>query len=61
MPPKVAASGRAPSYKAIAMAILRNDVELRSLGFGREEGLLAKQLREAKRREESPQSELFGA
>ncbi len=26
-------SGRAPSYKAIALAILKNDVSMQSLGF----------------------------
>lgn len=33
MPHKVAASGRAPSYKQVAMAILKNDVSMKSLGF----------------------------
>lgn len=31
---KVEASGRAPSYRAIAIAILRNDLMLKALGFG---------------------------
>lgn len=30
---KIAASGRAPSYKAIAIALLRNDNTLSSLGI----------------------------
>ena len=33
VPPKVCASGRAPSWKAIAIAILQNDLQLRQLGF----------------------------
>ena len=33
MPKKLAQSGRAPSYKAIAIAILKNDLQLKSLGF----------------------------
>jgi predicted phosphoadenosine phosphosulfate sulfurtransferase len=34
-----------PSYKSIAIAILKNDLMLRGLGFGEEEGALAKYLR----------------
>ena len=34
VPRKVEASGRAPSYRAIAIAILRNDLTLKALGFG---------------------------
>jgi len=33
VPHKLAQSGRVPSYKLIAMAILRNDFTLKSLGF----------------------------
>ena len=33
VPDKIMDSGRAPSYKAIAIAILQNDVTLKSLGF----------------------------
>lgn len=33
VPAKVAASGRAPSYKAIAIALLQNDMHLYRLGF----------------------------
>ena len=32
-PKKVMQSGRAPSYKAIAIALLKNDLHLYSLGF----------------------------
>ncbi len=33
VPKKVMQSSRAPSYKAIALAILRNDLQMYSLGF----------------------------
>jgi predicted phosphoadenosine phosphosulfate sulfurtransferase len=33
IPEKLAKSGRAPSYKSIAMAMLRNDHNLEALGF----------------------------
>jgi len=33
VPKKVMQSGRAPSYKAIALAILRNDLQMYVLGF----------------------------
>jgi len=36
VPKKLASSLRAPSYKAIAVAILKNDSRLRSLGFADE-------------------------
>ncbi len=35
VPRKVMQSGRAPSYKAIALAILKNDLHFYSLGFSR--------------------------
>lgn len=35
-------SGRAPSYKAIALAILNNDLSFHSLGFSRVETELSK-------------------
>lgn len=37
--------GRAPSYKEIAIAILKNDHHLKSLGFSVKESDLVKQLR----------------
>jgi predicted phosphoadenosine phosphosulfate sulfurtransferase len=40
---------RVPSYKSIAIAILQNDLMLRSLGFWEEEGRLAKDLRNIKK------------
>lgn len=33
MPAKVAASGRAPSWRAVAIALLQNDLHLYQLGF----------------------------
>ena len=35
VPKKVAASGRAPSWKAVAIALLQNDLHLYQLGFAR--------------------------
>lgn len=35
VPKKVAASGRAPSWKAVAVALLQNDLHLHQLGFAR--------------------------
>jgi len=35
VPKKVAASGRAPSWKAVAVALLQNDLHLYQLGFAR--------------------------
>ena len=35
VPPKVAASGRAPSWRAVAVALLQNDLHLYQLGFAR--------------------------
>jgi len=55
----VAASNRAPSYKAMAIAILNNDHMLKSLGFYSEEGQLAKNLRQDKNKRTSPQQSLF--
>jgi len=35
VPAKVAASGRAPSWRAIAIALLQNDLHLYQLGFAK--------------------------
>lgn len=56
---KLMKSMRVPSYKAIAVAILKNDLHLRALGFGDDEGVLAKELREKRKREISDQINLF--
>src|SRR5574343_634066 len=45
VPEKLSKSGRAPSYKALAMAILKNDLHLYSLGFQCDESDLVKELR----------------
>ena len=59
IPEKLAKTNRAPSYKAIALCILRNDLQLRGIGFGREDSLLVEQLYSEKKREESGQIKLF--
>ena len=52
-------TGRVPSYKAIAIAILKNDLTFSSLGFTQPKSKLADQLyRENKKRKET-QLELF--
>lgn len=35
VPVKVSASGRAPSWRAVAVALLRNDLHLYQLGYAR--------------------------
>jgi hypothetical protein len=35
VPSKVAASGRAPSWRAVAIALLQNDLHLYQLGFAK--------------------------
>lgn len=53
MPKKLADSGRVPSHKAIAVAILKNDYQLLSLGFEAKESQYYHQLKaEEKRRKE---------
>lgn len=59
VPAKVAKSGRAPSYKAIAMCILKNDLHLRGIGFDVEENDLCKDLRNEHNRKKSKQLNLF--
>lgn len=49
---------RAPSYKAIAIAILNNDLNFLSLGFSRDETELSKSLIDIKNRNEK-QGRLF--
>lgn len=50
---------RVPSYKSIAVAILKNDLLLRSIGFGEEEGILAKELRDMHKAKIDKQLNLF--
>jgi len=52
-------SGRAPSWRAIALCILRNDFHLEALGFTRDEGDLARWLRQDKQRRDLGQGDLF--
>ena len=60
VPYKLMRSGRAPSWKAIALAILRNDMNLTSLGFEQDEGNLARRLRQDKQRYDAGQFDIFG-
>lgn len=55
VPAKLASVNRAPSWKAIAMAILKNDHNLRSLGFGVAESELVLQLVRERKEKESRQ------
>jgi predicted phosphoadenosine phosphosulfate sulfurtransferase len=50
---------RVPSYKALAMAILRNDHTLSSIGFSSSESPLSESLVAQKKRSDSPQENLF--
>lgn len=59
MPEGLEKSNRVPSYKAIATAILKNDLLLRSIGFSEEEGGLAKELRLAYKSKLDKQIKLF--
>ena len=60
LPSGVMKSMRAPSYKAIALAILKNDHNMYSLGFGERESRLCDFLIESKRiKEVSPNHDLF--
>lgn len=59
VPRKLEASGRVPSWRAVALCILRNDHQLRALGFSGEESQLVADLRRAKRDDESPQLRMF--
>ena len=52
-------SNRVPSYKSIAIAILKNDLLLRSIGFSEEEGNLAKELRLSYKNKLDKQLNLF--
>ena len=59
VPYKLEKSGRAPSYKAIAMCILKNDLQLRGLGFGRQESAIVEGLYADAKANESPQMRLI--
>ena len=57
--------GRVPSYQEIAIAILRNDNNLKSLGFSVQESELVKNLRQSRKsdieKKESGQTTIFDA
>ena len=59
LPDGISKSLRAPSYKAIAMAILRNDLALTSLGFSGPHSEWHDVLKEEKRALTSPQIKLI--
>ena len=52
-------SNRVPSYKAIAIAILKNDLTLKSLGFSGKESAWAYELKKEKNKKEKKQMELL--
>jgi predicted phosphoadenosine phosphosulfate sulfurtransferase len=58
VPRKLHNAGKAPSYKAIAVAILKNDMNLYSLGFGRRDSVILdcviESEKEKKRKAERP-------
>jgi predicted phosphoadenosine phosphosulfate sulfurtransferase len=58
-PEALAKQGRAPSYKAIAMAILKNDHSLKSLGMGIGESQTSLALIQKRKDENSRQGRLF--
>lgn len=55
LPRKLQESGRAPSYRAIAEAILKNDVMLNSIGGNRKDSKWAEILYDEHKRKESAQ------
>ena len=59
VPPKLAQSGRVPSYKQIAIAILRNDFVLKSLGFDGKMSDYYSQIKAEEARVASGQKRLF--
>ena len=63
VPKKLHDAGKAPSWKAIAIAILKNDLNLYSLGFGkRKSAVLSQIIQDAKseRHDETMNLDLFG-
>ena len=55
LPPKLAASGRVPSWKAVALCLLKNDMQLRGLGFGRQESAVVEAIYAIEKKEKSKQ------
>ena len=63
VPKKLHDAGKAPSWKAIAIAILKNDLNLYSLGFSKRESAVLNQIVEDARSEregEDMNLDLFG-
>jgi predicted phosphoadenosine phosphosulfate sulfurtransferase len=59
VPEKLARTNRAPSYKQIAIAILRNDFTLKALGFEGPPSEYYRQLKAEQKRKESAQMKLI--
>lgn len=59
IPATLAATNRAPSWKAVAVAILKNDHHLYSIGFSRPESAQVDRLHADLLRRESLQMDLF--
>lgn len=59
VPNKIMDSGRVPSYKALAISILKNDLLLKGVGFEGKESKWYSALKDKKRREESNQYDMF--
>lgn len=59
MPAKLAKTSRVPSWQAVALCILKNDLEFRGLGFGREDSALVEQIYSKARKEKSGQIDLI--
>lgn len=58
-PDKLMKSLRVPSYKAIALALLKNDLKLTSLGFSGKSTRWYNALKAEKKAKESPQGRLL--
>jgi len=59
IPDGLSKSLRVPSYKAVAIAILKNDLQLVSLGFNGVHSEYYDSLKSEKKRRESLQEQLF--
>jgi len=57
--PKVEKSGRAPSWKAIAVCILKNDLHLTGLGFTKDDNDLCHALKREMKEKRTGQRGLF--
>jgi len=61
VPDNIMKSNRAPSYKSIALAILRNDHNLYGLGFAQRESEVLSAVLQARRQRADPQYDMFAA